>query len=91
MREQLVIEGETLTATADAIREMRHTEAAINPLDFPEEILKIDLTTEEYMCIFDLSEYPENITDIHYTAEEIARIDDFIEFYSETEVDTNGE
>lgn len=91
MRQQLVIEGETLTATADAIREMRHTEDAINPLDFPEEILKIDFSTETYMRISDLLEYPQSLDESNYTAEEIAKVDTLIEFYDEMEDDTNGE
>lgn len=91
MEDQYVINGSTLEDTADAIRTMTGKEGSINPLNFPEEILSIDLSTETYMRISDLTEYPEPIDEDNYTEEEIAKVDALIEFYSEMEVENNGE
>lgn len=91
MEDQYVINGSTLEDTADAIRTMTGKESSINPLNFPEEILSIDLSTETYMRISDLTEYPEPIDEDNYTEEEIAKVDALIEFYSEMEVENNGE
>jgi len=89
---QYVILGSTLDATADAIREQTHKTEYINPLDFPEEILSIDLTTEEYMRLSDLLEYPSILYAEDYTEQEINKTDSLINYFSNIEgVDNNGE
>ena len=91
MDEQYVIYGVTLDSTADAIRFMTHKTDLLNPLDFPEEILSIDLTTEEYMRISDLLEYPATPNEEWYHEDEIAKVDALIEHFENLGGDTNGE
>jgi len=91
MNEQYVIFGETLDATADAIRFMTHKTDLLNPLDFPEEILGIDLTTEEYMRISDLLEYPAPPDESWYAEGEIAKVDALIEHFENLGGDADGE
>lgn len=91
MNEQYVIFGDTLDRTAEAIRMQTHITEGINPLNFPHLIAGIDISTEDAMRISDLLEYPKHLDESNYTAEEIAKVDTLIEFYSEMEVDTNGE
>lgn len=88
---QYVILGSTLDATADAIREQTHKTEYINPLDFPEEILGIDLTTEDYMRLSDLLNYPESTHESWYTEEEIAKVDVLIEHFENLGGDADGE
>lgn len=91
MNEQYVIFGDTLNRTADAIREQIHSAAEINPLDFPDLISGIDLTTEEYMRLSDLLEYPIEPQEEWYAASEIARVDALIEHFENLGGDANGE
>jgi hypothetical protein len=88
---QYVILGSTLDATADAIREQTHKTEYINPLDFPEEILGIDLTTEEYMRLSDLLEYPLASNEAWYVEEKVAKVDALIEHFENLGGDANGE
>lgn len=81
MNEQYVIFGDTLNRTADAIRTRSYTTEEINPLDFPDLIMGIDLTTEEYMRISDLLEYPKALNEDNYTVTEIAKVDALIEHF----------
>lgn len=91
MNEQYVIFGDTLDRTAEAIRGQTHITEGINPLDFPQLIAGIDLSTEEYMRISDLLEHPIPPNEAWYTEEEIAKVDTLMEFYNEMEDDINGE
>lgn len=81
MNEQYVIFGATLDAVANAIRVQTHRTDPLNPLDFSEAILSIDLTTEEYMRISDYLNYPDLINEKNYTEEEVAKCQAFIDFY----------
>lgn len=90
MNEQYVIFGDTLDAVANAIRVQTHKTDLLNPLDFPEAILSIDLTTEEYMRISDYLNYPEPINENNYTEKEVAKCQVLIDFYTEKEAVTNG-
>lgn len=81
MNEQYVIFGATLDAVANAIRVQTHKTDPLNPLDFSEAILSIDLTTEEYMRISDYLNYPELINENNYTEKEVAKCQAFIDFY----------
>ena len=81
MNEQYVIFGATLDAVANAIRVQTHKTDPLNPLDFPEAILSIDLTTEEYMRISDYLNYPEPINENNYIEKEVAKCQAFIDFY----------
>ena len=81
MDEQYVIFGATLDAVANAIRVQTHKTDPLNPLDFPEAILSIDLTTEEYMRISDYLNYPEPINENNYIEKEVAKCQAFIDFY----------
>lgn len=91
MNEQYVIFGDTLNRTADAIREQLHTTAEINPLDFPDLILSIDLTTEEYMRLSDLLEYPITPQEEWYTETEIDKVNTLIERFENLGGDAYGE
>lgn len=88
---QYVILGSTLDATADAIREQTHKTDYISPLDFPEEILGIDMTTEEYMRLSDLLEYPSIPNEDWYIEEEVAKVDALIEHFENLGGDADGE
>lgn len=90
MNEQYVIFGDTLDAVANAIRVQTHKTDLLNPLDFSEAILSIDLTTEEYMRLSDYLNYPEPINENNYTEKEVAKCQAFIDFYTEKEAVTNG-
>lgn len=90
MNEQYVIFGDTLDAVANAIRVQTHKTNPLNPLDFSEAILSIDLTTEEYMQISDYLDYPELINENNYTEKEVAKCQALIDFYTEKEAVTNG-
>ena len=81
MNEQYVIFGDTLDAIANAIRVQTHKTDLLNPLDFTEAILSIDLTTEEYMRISDYLNYPEPINENNYIEKEVAKCQAFIDFY----------
>ena len=81
MNEQYVIFGATLDAVANAIRVQTHKTDPLNPLDFSEAILSIDLTTEEYMRISDYLNYPEPINENNYIEKEVAKCQAFIDFY----------
>ena len=81
MNEQYVIFGDTLDAVANAIRVQTHKTDPLNPLDFSEAILSIDLTTEEYMRLSDLLEYPKTIDENNYTEKEVAKCQELINFY----------
>ena len=85
MDEQYVIFGATLDAVADAIRVQTHKTDLLNPLDFSEAILSIDLTTEEYMRLSDLLEYPEPIDENNYIRSEVDKCKTLIDFYLEME------
>ena len=88
---QFVILGSTLGATAEAIREQTHKTEDINPLDFPEEILSIDMTTEEYMRLSDLLEYPQALNENNYTQSDINKVDELINHFAQLGDDENGE
>ena len=90
MNEQYVIFGATLDAVANAIRVQTHKTDPLNPLDFSEAILSIDLTTEEYMRLSDYLNYPEPINENNYTEKEVAKCQALIDFYTEKEAVTNG-
>ena len=90
MNEQYVIFGDTLDAIANAIRVQTHKTDLLNPLDFSEAILSIDLTTEEYMRLSDYLNYPEPINENNYTEKEVAKCQALIDFYTEKEAVTNG-
>ena len=81
MNEQYVIFGDTLDAVANAIRVQTHKTDPLNPLDFPEAILSIDLTTEEYMRLSDLLEYPKARDENNYTEKDVAKCQELIDFY----------
>ena len=81
MNEQYVIFGDTLDAIANAIRVQTHKTDLLNPLDFSEAILSIDLTTEEYMRLSDLLEYPKAIDENDYTEKDVAKCQELIDFY----------
>lgn len=85
MNEQYVIFGDTLDAIANAIRVQTHKTDLLNPLDFSEAILSIDLTTEEYMRLSDLLEYPEPIDENNYIRSEVDKCKTLIDFYLEME------
>ena len=85
MNEQYVIFGDTLDAIANAIRVQTHKTDLLNPLDFTEAILSIDLTTEEYMRLSDLLEYPKTIDENNYTEKEVAKCQELINFYKGVE------
>lgn len=85
MNEQYVIFGDTLDAVANAIRVQTHKTDLLNPLDFSEAILSIDLTTEEYMRLSDLLEYPEPIDENNYIRSEVDKCKTLIDFYLEME------
>lgn len=85
MNEQYVIFGDTLDAVANAIRVQTHKTDPLNPLDFSEAILSIDLTTEEYMRLSDLLEYPEPIDENNYIRSEVDKCKTLIDFYLEME------
>ena len=85
MNEQYVIFGDTLDAVANAIRVQTHKTDLLNPLDFSEAILSIDLTTEEYMRLSDLLEYPEPIDENNYIRSEVDKCKTLINFYLEME------
>lgn len=85
MNEQYVIFGDTLDAIANAIRVQTHKTNLLNPLDFTEAILSIDLTTEEYMRLSDLLEYPEPIDENNYIRSEVDKCKTLIDFYLEME------
>ena len=91
MDEQYVINGSTLDATAEAIREMNRTTEEINPLDFPEEIRNIEPSTEEYMRLSDLMEYPQIPNENDYTETEIAKVDALIAHFENLGGDADGE
>lgn len=91
MNEQYVIFGDTLDRTAAAIREQTHTTANINPLEFPDLILSIDLTTEEYMRLSDLLEYPVAPQEEWYTETEIDKVNTLIEHFENLGGDAYGE
>ena len=90
MNEQYVIFGATLDAVADAIRSQTHRTDLLNPLDFPEAILSIDLTTEEYMKLSDLLEYPITPKEAWYVPEEIAKVNTLIKHFESLGGDING-
>lgn len=91
MNEQYVIFGDTLNRTADAIRARANITDEINPLDFPDLIMGVDLTTEEYMRISDLLEYPKALNEDNYTVTEIAKVDALIEHFESLGGDADGE
>lgn len=91
MDTQFVINGSTLDATADAIREMTGTIEEINPLDFPEEIRNIEPSTEEYMRLVDFMEYPQIPNENNYTETEVAKVDTLIEHFENLGGDADGE
>lgn len=90
MDEQYVIFGATLDAVADAIRVQTHKTDLLNPLDFPEAILSIDLTTEEYMRLSDLLEYPMPPKEAWYIAEDVTKVDNLIKHFESLGGDKNG-
>lgn len=85
MNKQYVIFGDTLDAIANAIRVQTHKTNLLNPLDFSEAILSIDLTTEEYMRLSDLLEYPKAIDENDYIRSEVDKCKTLIDFYLEME------
>ena len=90
MNEQYVLFGDTLDAIANAIRVQTHKTDLLNPLDFTEAILSIDLTTEEYMRLSDLLEYPITPKESWYVAEEVTKVDNLIRHFESLGGDKNG-
>lgn len=90
MNEQYVIFGDTLDAVANAIRVQTHKTDLLNPLDFPEAILSIDLTTEEYMRLSDLLEYPTPPNESWYGTEDITKVGNLIKHFESLGGDKNG-
>ena len=90
MDTKYVIEGQTLTAIADSIREMEgHTDPV--PVDeFAKRITGVEPIVVEYMRITDFLDYPEILDPSDYTQEEIARCTELYRFYLEMEDITNG-
>lgn len=90
MNKQYVIFGTTLDAIANAIRTQTHRTDLLNPLDFPEEILNIDLSVEEYMRLTDLLEYPTPPNETWYAIEDITKVDNLIKHFESLGGDKNG-
>ena len=90
MNEQYVIFGDTLDSIANAIRVQTHKTDLLNPLDFTEAILSIDLTTEEYMRLSDLLEYPITPKESWYVTEEVTKVDNLIRHFESLGGDKNG-
>ncbi len=91
MDEQYIIRGETLTDVANAIREKTGENKVLKPIDFAEEILNIDLPTEDYMRISDLLEYPKTPQESNYSSNEIAKTEALIMFYESLGGENDGE
>ena len=90
MNEQYVIFGDTLDAVANAIRVQTHKTDPLNPLDFSEAILSIDLTTEEYMRLSDLLEYPITPKESWYVSKAVTEVDNLIRHFESLGGDKNG-
>lgn len=91
MATKFIINSETLSNTANAIREKTNIEELINPENFAEKILGIDLLTKEYMMYSDLLEYPTPLDENNYTNEEVAKVDALVEHFENLGGDDNGE
>lgn len=74
MNTKYVIEDATLNNIADAIRGKTNETETIRTLDFASKIANIDLSTEEYMRIIDLTEGNDYV----YSQEEINKVDEYI-------------
>lgn len=78
MNTKYVIEDTTLTNIADAIRSKTNETQKINTLDFTNKIASIDLSTEEYMVLFD---FFTNQTIPTYDSSEVDTVNRYITFY----------
>lgn len=85
MSNQYLINDTTLTDIANAIRYMDETTETIYVEKFPERILQLKPTTEDYMRISDYLKYPQAINEANYMQSEIDKIEALIKFYLETE------
>lgn len=82
---QYLIKDTTLSDIADAIRYMDETTEAIQVEEYPDRILQLKPTTEDYMRISDHLKYPEPLNEANYTQTEIDKTDALIKFYTEME------
>jgi len=82
---QYLIKDTTLSDIADAIRYMDETTEAIQVEEYPDRILQLKPTTEDYMRISDHLKYPEPLNESNYTQTEIDKTDALIKFYTEME------
>lgn len=85
MDTQYLIKDTTLTDIANAIRYMDETIGDIQVEKYPERILQLKPTTEDYMRISDYLKYPQTINEANYMQSEIDRTEALIKFYFEME------
>lgn len=85
MDAQYLIKNTTLTDIANAIRYMDETTDNIQVEKYPERILQLKPTTEDYMRISDYLKYPETINEDNYVQSEIEKTNSLIKFYLEME------
>lgn len=85
MSNQYLIKDTTLTDIANAIRYMDETTEVIQVEKYPERILQLKPTTEDYMRISDYLKYPTKINEDNYEQSEIDKTDSLIKFYLEME------
>lgn len=85
MDAQYLIKNTTLTDIANAIRYMDETTDNIQVEKYPERILQLKPTTEDYMRISDYLKYPQTINEANYMQSEIDKTEALIKFYFEME------
>jgi len=85
MNTQYLIKNTTLTDIANAIRYMDETTDVIQVKKFPERILQLKPTIEDYMRISDYLKYPKPINEANYEQSEIDKTEALIKFYLEME------
>lgn len=88
--EILLINNKTLSNIADAIRTMDETSDEIQVSKYPERILNLKPSVEDYMRISDYMKYPTPINENDYTVEAIAETEGLIKLYTEMEGENNG-
>ncbi len=85
MNTQYLIKNTTLIDIANAIRCMDETTDVIQVKKFPERILQLKPTIEDYMRISDYLKYPKVINEADYEQSEIDKTEALIKFYLEME------
>ena len=80
MDSKYIITGETLTNIADAIRAQENTKETIPTTDFAKHIAAIEPSVEDYMRIFDLSDYTNTINENNYTEYEINKCEELLHY-----------